>query len=85
MSETTHLLLWAVSGPPVVVLDLLKLVKFYSDVIDGELQQVPEPSKVLRGGSRHGTGVLKEEQERGTTPHDVDNQNTLLYKDIIQH
>lgn len=33
-----HLLLWAVYGPPVVVLDLLQLVKLHGDVVDGELQ-----------------------------------------------
>lgn len=54
----THLLLWALYGPPVVVLDLLQLVKLHGDVVDGELQKVPEPSQVLRGGPRHGTGVL---------------------------
>lgn len=57
-----HLLLWALNRLPVVVLDMLKLVKLHTDVINGELQQVPEPSQVLRGGSRHGTGVLVEEQ-----------------------
>lgn len=60
-----HLFLWAIYRPPVVVLDLLQLVKFYGDVIDGELQQVPEPSQVLRGGSRHGTGVLRSTGTRG--------------------
>lgn len=60
-----HLLLWAIYRPPVVVLDLLQLVKFYGDVIDGELQQVPEPGQVLRGGSRHSTGVLCSTGTRG--------------------
>lgn len=53
-----HLLLRTVYEPPVVVLDLLQLVKLHSDVVDGELQQVPEASQVLGGGPRHGAGVL---------------------------
>lgn len=53
-----HLLLRTVYEPPVVVLDLLQLVKLHGDVVDGELQQVPEASQVLGGGPRHGTGVL---------------------------
>lgn len=58
--EASHLLLWAVNRPPVVVLDLLQLVKLHGDVVDGELQQIPEPGQVLRGGPRHGAGVLHE-------------------------
>ena len=34
----SHLLLWAIYEPPVVVLDLLQLVKLHADVVDGELQ-----------------------------------------------
>lgn len=63
-SRTPHLLLWTVYEPPAVVLDLLQLVKLHGDVIDGELQQVPEASQVLRGGPRHGTGVLRDIRER---------------------
>ncbi|KAF3850084.1 hypothetical protein F7725_019803 [Dissostichus mawsoni] len=57
-----YLLLWALHQLPAVALDQLQLIKLGSDVIDGELQEVPEPSQVLRGGSGHGTGVLKKQQ-----------------------
>lgn len=62
-SHQFYLLLWCLHRLPLVVLDLLQLIKLGSDVIDGELQQVPESSQVLRCGSGHGTGVLKREQE----------------------
>lgn len=54
----SYLLFWAVNWSPVVVLYLLQLVKLHVDVVNGELKQVPEPSQVLRGGSRHGARVL---------------------------
>lgn len=38
LKRIPHLLLWAVYGPPVVVLDLLQLVKLHGDIVDGELQ-----------------------------------------------
>lgn len=53
-----HLLHRTFDNPPVVALDLLQLVELGGDVVDGELQQVPESSQVLRGGPRHGTWVL---------------------------
>lgn len=56
--KNPHLLLWTVYEPPAVVLDLLQLVKLHGDIVDGELQQVPEASQVLGGGPGHGTGVL---------------------------
>lgn len=56
-----YLLLWCLHRLPLVVLDLLQLIKLGSDVIDGELQEVPKSSQVLRCGSGHGTGVLKRE------------------------
>lgn len=59
-----HLLFWTVHGPPAIVLDLLQLVKLDGDVINRKLQQVPEPSQVLRGGSRHCTRVLYEMEVR---------------------
>lgn len=65
--RSIYLLLWTVYGPPVVVLDLLQLVKLHGDVVNGELQQVPEPSQVLRGGPRHGTGILRGARVRGVT------------------
>lgn len=63
-SRNAHLLLWTVYEPPAVVLDLLQLVKLHGDVVDGELQQVPEASQVLGGGPRHCTGVLEDIQGR---------------------
>lgn len=58
--SATHPFLWALlHGPPVVVLYLLQLVKLGGDVINGQLQEVPESSQVLRGGAGHGTGVLR--------------------------
>lgn len=54
----SYLLFWAVNRPPVVVLDLLQLVKLHAYVVNGQLQQVPEPSQVLRGGSWHSARVL---------------------------
>lgn len=62
-----HLLLRTLHQLPLVALDLLQLVKLGSDVIDGELQEVPETSQVLRCGSGHGTGVLETERSRGVT------------------
>lgn len=59
----SHLLLRTVYEPPAVVLDLLQLVKLHGDVVDGELQQVPEARQVLGGGPRHGTGVLGDIRE----------------------
>lgn len=61
--RNSHLLLRTVYEPPAVVLDLLQLVKLHGDVVDGELQQVPEASQVLGGGPRHGTGVLRDMRE----------------------
>lgn len=58
--DNHNLLLWTLNEPPVVVLDLLQLVKLHGDVVNGELQQVPEASQVLRGGPWHGTRVLWE-------------------------
>lgn len=57
-----HLLHRTFYNPPVVALDLLQLVELGGDVVDGELQQVPESSQVLRGGPRHGTWVLQQSQ-----------------------
>lgn len=54
----TDLLLWALHWLPLVALDLLQLIKLGSDVVDGELKEVPESSQVLRCGSGHGAGVL---------------------------
>lgn len=58
-----NLFLWAFHQLPLVVLDLMQLVKLGSDVIDGQLQEVPESSQVLRCGSGHGTGVLSRQRQ----------------------
>lgn len=58
-----NLFLWAFHQLPLVVLDLMQLVKLSSDVIDGKLQEVPESSQVLGCGSGHGTGVLGRQQK----------------------
>lgn len=43
---------------PAVGLEVVELVKLHADVLDGQLQQVPEPGQVLGGGTRVGVRVL---------------------------
>lgn len=45
-------------GLPVVGLEVVELVELETDVLDGELQQVPETSQVLGTGPRVGTHIL---------------------------
>lgn len=43
---------------PAVGLEVVELVKLHADVLDGQLQQVPEPGQVLGSGTRVGVRVL---------------------------
>lgn len=43
---------------PVVRFELVQLVKLEADILDGQLQHVPEASQVLGDGSRMRVGVL---------------------------
>lgn len=45
-------------GLPVIRLEVVELIKLEADVLDGELQQVPETSKVLVCGPRVGIHIL---------------------------
>ena len=49
---------------PVIGLEVVQLVKFEADVLDRELQQVPETSQVLSCGPRVGIHILQGEVER---------------------
>lgn len=46
-------------GLPVAGLELVELVEFEADVLDGELQQVPEACQVLGCGPQVGVHILK--------------------------
>lgn len=62
----SHLFYRTLNKPPIIGFDLLQFIEFRGNIIDGELQQVPEPGEILRGGSRHGAGVLKYNQTHQT-------------------
>lgn len=51
---------------PVIGLEMVEVIKLEADILDGELQQVPETSQVLRCGPRIGVHILA---KRGTGKH----------------
>ena len=57
-----YLSLRGVQVLPAVGLQLVQLVKFQADVLDGQLEHVPETSQVLRDGPRLGVGLLVTDQ-----------------------
>lgn len=50
---------------PLVGLEVVELVEFEADVLDGELQQVPETGQVLGGGPGAGVHFLSSRGTRG--------------------
>lgn len=57
-SSSRYLSLRWVEGSPVVGLELVELVELQADVLDGELQHVPEAGQILSHGPRVSIGVL---------------------------
>lgn len=49
---------------PPVGLELLELPKLHADILNGELQEVPEASQVLEGGHRECVGILWGQRDR---------------------
>lgn len=49
---------------PPIGLELLELPKLHADILNGELQEVPEASQVLEGGHRECVGILWEQRDR---------------------
>ena len=52
-------------GLPVIGLEVVELIELEADVLDGELQQVPETSQVLGCGPRVGIHILNKRGRRG--------------------
>lgn len=49
---------------PPIGLELLELPKLHADILNGELQEVPEASQVLEGGHRECVGILWGQRDR---------------------
>lgn len=52
-------------GLPVIGLEMVELIELEADVLDGELQQVPETSQVLGCGPRVGVHILTKRRRGG--------------------
>lgn len=57
-SSSLYLSLRGVEGSPVAGLELVQFVELQADVLDGELQHVPEAGQILSHRSRVSVGVL---------------------------
>lgn len=57
-----HLNFWWGQRFPVVGLELVELVKLQADVLDGQLEHVPEACQVLGDGPRVRLWVLTQQQ-----------------------
>lgn len=49
---------------PPIGLELLELPKLHADILNGELQEVPEASQVLKGGHGECVGILWGQKDR---------------------
>lgn len=51
---------------PPIGFELLELRKLHADVLNGELQEVPEAGQVLEGGHRERVGILRGQRDRAS-------------------
>lgn len=52
---------------PPIGLELLELPKLHADILNGELQEVPEASQILESGHGECVGILWEQRDRGSS------------------
>lgn len=62
---------------PPIGLELLELPKLHADILNGELQEVPEASQVLEGGHRECVGILWGQRDR-VPPSSISGMFALL-------
>lgn len=61
MIKRLYLSLRRIQKSPVVGFQLVQLIKLQTDVLNRQLQHIPESSQILRHGPRVGVWVLSEE------------------------